>query len=707
MEERSGTLTRQVMSPAWAIVLAAFTVFACCVQHSEAETGTNVGPMKAGGRFESFSNRRTMMQAVDGDPATHWRAPFKGWSHLVRTLEVAEDIVRIELDSTSATNLSMDVRENVHYVWQEVLVNKELTDGMNSIALPKTVRARQIRLHILGSWPYVRELGLTSITTREERIRRREQLRDGKPMVAVATRRDWWAWRGLDTVLTPALDSLGYAWSEYNYKHLDDMKARLNDFDMVLLYTVHIIPEEQHMPWADAVRPWLKDGGLLISYDADHGDRVRWMVGLGDEYMLQAGPSGLPAMSRMPASFTDLGVEVLASPHHVPRPLATNAHYVLAGTKWHALARDGMSCPTAVHSSLGKGTIVAIANDGRDSLKGYTSEPMRNLLENIWLSHQARQTGVEVASLRWPTIAPGVVSVEAGLRNTTDHARRLQVTVGVKYQADTNVERQIDLPPGEYARIRLPVDISSHLAGALELAVHDLDHATTICRSVSPAYDVNQPLEFRLTHPAYRSTIFATDPDQSVVADVHLKYPQPDYTISTAIIESNRDAIVKTLESVKAPNADFTIHADVKDLSAGAYKLQAQVTDKNGKTLHVADAQFRKMPYKKGEIIVDGHNRLRIDGKPFFPIGLYRPPPDRFAELAEAGCNCIAPTGSFDEVEYADAAWEHGLHVLPEVWGSLDKAKPFMDHPAILAWYISDEPGGRQQEDPQHTIREI
>ncbi len=115
------------------------------------------------------------------------------------------------------------------------------------------------------------------------------------------------------------------------------------------------------------------------------------------------------------------------------------------------------------------------------------------------------------------------------------------------------------------------------------------------------------------------------------------------------------------------------------------------------------------------KVHVDEKLRLIVDGKPFFPLGLYLGPTEdeHLARIAEAGFNTILCYGygvGKDPEGYMNRAQKHGLKVIysvkdfyegtqyfPKWFGKsgLELAKEyvlkFRHHPALLAWYINDE----------------
>lgn len=115
------------------------------------------------------------------------------------------------------------------------------------------------------------------------------------------------------------------------------------------------------------------------------------------------------------------------------------------------------------------------------------------------------------------------------------------------------------------------------------------------------------------------------------------------------------------------------------------------------------------------KVYVDEKLRLMVDGKPFFPLGLYLGPTEdeHLARISEAGFNTILCYGygvDEDPEGYMDRAAKYGLRVIYSIkdfyegtgyfpkWlgkSGLELAKEYVlklrHHPALLAWYINDE----------------
>lgn len=104
-----------------------------------------------------------------------------------------------------------------------------------------------------------------------------------------------------------------------------------------------------------------------------------------------------------------------------------------------------------------------------------------------------------------------------------------------------------------------------------------------------------------------------------------------------------------------------------------------------------------------------------VDGKPFFPLGVftYEINPEVLAELREVQCNTVVHGFKPDQL---DLLHDSGLMAVCAT--SPEWIKAAKNHPALLAWYLTDEPENRgvtpegehqryvdlKAEDPSHPI---
>lgn len=176
----------------------------------------------------------------------------------------------------------------------------------------------------------------------------------------------------------------------------------------------------------------------------------------------------------------------------------------------------------------------------------------------------------------------------------------------------------------------------------------------------------------------------------------------PDAAVAATIDGRPADAAVENGQIAIAPRAD---------LERGAHGVRIEV--RAGEHSATTDAVFaNRVPATRVSFRDD--RIMLIDGEPFFPLGAYRDPSDRldtFTGLHEAGFNLTHsyyfengdPKSVEEAREYLQAAEEAGAHVFLGLSRDRVKARDYawserfvgelMDEPALLTWYLLDEPG--------------
>ena len=155
--------------------------------------------------------------------------------------------------------------------------------------------------------------------------------------------------------------------------------------------------------------------------------------------------------------------------------------------------------------------------------------------------------------------------------------------------------------------------------------------------------------------------------------------------------------------------------ADVSEFRCGMAPVQFWVTTGGAywTSKTVFFERFRDRDPRK--VHFDSRNRTIVDGKPFFPLGMYtsKVTPEDADLLTRNGFNCVMPYWAWAlDKPVLDHCGKVGLKVIPnikdgfagerycvkevvdeptgEAWVS-EQVSRFKDHPAILAWYSCDE----------------
>jgi len=167
-------------------------------------------------------------------------------------------------------------------------------------------------------------------------------------------------------------------------------------------------------------------------------------------------------------------------------------------------------------------------------------------------------------------------------------------------------------------------------------------------------------------------------------------------------------------------SGQFTLPTD--GLALGRYAIEVRVTDQEGKTIQEQTLLFPVLadPAVKSRLVSvrPSDHMLLVQGKPFFPLGIYESPGAEpyMKKLADAGFNlCHVPGGASPVLpRLLDTTLAHGMRVwisashLMDFSKDADKRKAQLtqmvqlvgNHPGLLCWESIDEPAwGKQSAD--------
>ena len=175
------------------------------------------------------------------------------------------------------------------------------------------------------------------------------------------------------------------------------------------------------------------------------------------------------------------------------------------------------------------------------------------------------------------------------------------------------------------------------------------------------------------------------------------------------------DGSRKRMKASKLSADGASVALNVVDLAVGTHPVTCTLRRKDGGLLGSASCEFtrvRRLPERR--VWIDRHQRCIVDGKPFFPLGMYwgKVEADKLEKYAEGPFNCLMPYTRATR-KHLDMCGEKGLmafinlknETLNSAWArrrkitsqkevddffeaEINKVK---DHPALLAWYVNDE----------------
>ena len=228
-------------------------------------------------------------------------------------------------------------------------------------------------------------------------------------------------------------------------------------------------------------------------------------------------------------------------------------------------------------------------------------------------------------------------------------------------------------------------------------------------------YRYNPPLVGFVTDNLYRGLVAEGTIEFRVGLDIATwKHTPANIRGSFDIYDANGN-LVKKLAPKEIVDTYGAASIDSAELKLGKYRVVADFSLKDGTHQGTSERWFEKvakLPARKNYI--DEHRRLIVDGKPFFPLGMYWSGVSE-ADLdlyAKTPFNTLMPYGSPNDIAMLDKINERGLKIIYSIkdayYGTTwcpkqikseadeaafvkQKVEQFKNHPALLAWYINDE----------------
>ena len=214
-----------------------------------------------------------------------------------------------------------------------------------------------------------------------------------------------------------------------------------------------------------------------------------------------------------------------------------------------------------------------------------------------------------------------------------------------------------------------------------------------------------KPINLMLTSPAYRANIYSDQKINAIEGTVMVNASEASAKDIELVFKDTSGRILSTATA----NGDGTFSLPIGSIPDGQYTLTAKCGELE------TSKDIRKLPHCPGEVRFTEHGVMMVDGKPFTPYGWFRLNPE---DGARDGYNLDfhynAPWYSDEQLRaYLDRAQKLGLKVatycypqgkmmqnsayrqiLGEEEAKLITARvsQFSSHPALLAWYIADEP---------------
>ncbi len=151
-----------------------------------------------------------------------------------------------------------------------------------------------------------------------------------------------------------------------------------------------------------------------------------------------------------------------------------------------------------------------------------------------------------------------------------------------------------------------------------------------------------------------------------------------------------------------------------KSLSAGGYRIDAHLEKPRSRTTprinEASSACFEIRSPSVAQAIIDEDGTFLVNGIPFFPLGIYHTNPNDYGELEEIGFNTQqfwkwhlgndgfgAPINLYKAAGHKLKCLFESNHISPDIFR--DCIRRFGEHPAMLMWYVMDEPAEGAESD--------
>lgn len=253
----------------------------------------------------------------------------------------------------------------------------------------------------------------------------------------------------------------------------------------------------------------------------------------------------------------------------------------------------------------------------------------------------------------------------------------------------------------------------NHREYRLAVSVRDTGKDHMLSYAAFPAKVDFTPLTLTLTRPSYRNCIYADQKLTEIAGNVaaHLSAGElQGRELRIRLTAPGGDTVAETAVRAQA-QAAFTL--PIPQLPDGSYRLTAEL-NKAGETEHSAGLRLRKLPPFPGEVRLAENCVTLVDGRPFLPYGWFSMTDDaQLGRLAASGVNLGVEYAREDQKKALDRFLGTGIRAMvfcypdhrmqapdrvglpltdAEAQAIRKHVRTLRSHPALFAWYLSDEP---------------
>lgn len=489
-----------------------------------------------------------------------------------------------------------------------------------------------------------------------------------------------------------ALRQLGWPSEKFSSTpaDLERLASGLGRFDLVLGCPLfNFEPAQDMTPYVDRFRAFVRGGGAVALTDGNYPQGFNWLAQLDPD---MAARTQSPCRADKPP----IDVEPLHPLRSLPNRLHEGnmwAHLLLPErSRWEAVLRCGEGHPITVLKRFGKGFVYLT------SLRQANAAT----LENLRACLELQRMDIKVTRFTMPELTVGAGEIQIGLTGLAE--REVTVSLVLEIQplprrdetarTERNERFAVDLRlwPGAEVQTRLPYRINTR--GPVDATLR-LESTGLVATAFSRRMSFPDLL---VLHTAmYRGWVSTARqlPEVSIRVDVTPNTEAiDDCALELSLVNAAGVSIGAVRRALDAERTRVPVPLPV-DAPPGQYSVRGRLT--RGRTmLAEATTAFSVLAPAPNQVVIDDDLSLLVDGKPFFPLGIYHVPTADLPAVAALGVNLVH-VWDWDGVGAVDKALGLGLKVLWEMnHNSPDKirkwAPKLKDHPALLVWYGKDEP---------------
>ena len=490
---------------------------------------------------------------------------------------------------------------------------------------------------------------------------------------------------------------LGWSMTHFENREVGKLVSRLGEFDILLGSALFNYSNAQPLgKHGKELLDFVAKGGAIVLTDLNYTQHVNWLRELGEDWAVKLVPQDSKTHS---TSWQDWGHVFYSLPHKVT-PGGTWMG-LAAGPAWTVLGKGKDGAATTLYRSHGKGFLYLACHWPHHE----------NMLRNLWRGLQFHRQGLVPHLPNVETLDLGGNELVFSARNTTGTAQTIGIRARVEQDGSNQAHHRSQVvAAGEELLFPLAVKVGKR--GAYAVSAEFTLGKTTIYSGEVLSGRIPELLTTRFLHPYPRTKpmLYAEAMPKQLVLRNRL-HPAPGQDIASLNVQLRLvDAAgVLSQGGVHAwEKPDFDLELDIPRALAPPVHIEQKVTQ--GRTLlQTSTMPVVIIPPSRPSVIVDDRLALQVNGKPYFPIGIYHVGLKDLPKARKLGFNCFQGWGNNQKQarENLDAAQKNDMMVLlelssflrgkfrPEALGKMiDELK---SHPALLTWYTVDEPHGDLQ----------